>query len=365
MNILFDIGHPAHVHLYRYVIQELSNRGHNITITVRDIPAARRLLDEYGFEYLVLGSKRDSLLGKLTDLIRYDLQAMQIVRKKKIDIGVGSSIVLPHMSVFTKMKSIVLDDDDDEVEPLFRIFAHPFATVLLSPDVLSGKRRRKDTLYYPGYHELAYLHPSRFQPDVSVLDEVGVKEGETFFLLRFNAFKAHHDRGIRGLSPGQKEKLISKLKEKGRVLITSERNSDPVFDACLINVGHSKIHSLMYYATMFIGDSQTMSSEAAVLGTPSLRLNSFAGRISYLEEEEHKYGLTFAFTPDQFDELLEKAEELLARTRLKEEWQKRRKAMLAEKIDLSSFLAWFIQNYPESMVKATQDRDFMRRFSGT
>ena len=43
---------------------------------------------------------------------------------------------------------------------------------------------------------------------------------------------------------------------------------------------------------MFIGDSQTMTSEAAVLGVPSLRCNSFAGRISYINEQEFKYGLT-------------------------------------------------------------------------
>jgi len=55
------------------------------------------------------------------------------------------------------------------------------------------------------------------------------------------------------------------------------------------------MHSLLYYATMFIGDSQTMTSEAAMLGTPSLKLNSFAGKLSVPNELEQKYQLCYSF----------------------------------------------------------------------
>ncbi|TFG89871.1 MAG: DUF354 domain-containing protein, partial [Candidatus Atribacteria bacterium] len=164
MRILVDIGHPAHVHLFRNFINEMKEKGADVTITVRDIPAAKGLLDLYGLQYTELGKKRDSVMGKLADLLWYDIQVLRLVRKKKITLGVGSSIVLPHVSSLTGMASIVLDDDDDDVEPLFRYFAHPFATTLLSPDVLKDKRGRKDTVFYPGYHELAYLHPARFTP---------------------------------------------------------------------------------------------------------------------------------------------------------------------------------------------------------
>ena len=58
-----------------------------------------------------------------------------------------------------------------------------------------------------------------------------------------------------------------------------------------------------------------MTSEAAVW-VPSLRCNSFAGRISYLEEEEHKYGRRLIYS-DNFDALLGKLCELVARPDLK------------------------------------------------
>src|SRR5262245_57676029 len=58
MRLLFDILHPAHVHVFRNVIRELTARGHEVSITLREKECARELLDEYGFEYEVLSRKQ-------------------------------------------------------------------------------------------------------------------------------------------------------------------------------------------------------------------------------------------------------------------------------------------------------------------
>ena len=113
---------------------------------------------------------------------------------------------------------------------------------------------------------------------------------------------------------------------------------------------------------MFIGDSQTMASEAAVLGVPSVRCNTFAGKIAYLVEEENKYGLTYGFTPGRFDDMIRKINDLLAMTDLEEEWQRRRQKMLSEKIDVTAFLSWFVENYPESMKTIKEDPGYQWRF---
>jgi len=228
-------------------------------------------------------------------------------------------------------------------------FAHPFATRILSPDVLFGKRKKIETIYYPSFHELAYLHPNRFVPDLSVLEEIGLKEGEPYFILRFNAFKAHHDIGIQGLSIENKREIINKLAIFGKVFITTEKDIDEEFKQYQLKVSPIKAHSLIYYATMLIGDSQTMTSEAAVLGTPSIRCNSFAGRISYLEEEEQKYELTYGFKPKDFEKLSKKLDELLAIKNLKLLWQVKRERMLNDKIDATKFYLWLIENYPNSI----------------
>ena len=52
MNLLFDIGHPGQVHLLRNAISILKSRGHEVTVTVKEIPNAQKLLDAYGISWL-------------------------------------------------------------------------------------------------------------------------------------------------------------------------------------------------------------------------------------------------------------------------------------------------------------------------
>lgn len=360
MNILLDINHPAHVHLLRNVYAMLVEHGNQVLVTVKEIPSAMKLLDMFGIPYVNLGKKDDALAKKGLDQLMYDLRILKLVRKHHIDLGVGSSINLTHVGRLCKMKSIILDDDDDEVEPLFVKFGHPFADVILSP--VDTPRKSRKTIYVNAYHELSYLHPNRFSPDPSVLKDAGVEEGEPYFVLRFNAFKAHHDVGVVGLTIENKRRLVEYLKAKGKVFITTERNIDDEFKPYQLKVSPEKAHSLMYYATMLVGDSQTMTSEAAVLGTPAIRCNTFVGRIHYLEEEEHKYNLTFGFRPEQSEAMFAKIDELLSMPNLKEEWQRRRQKMLSEKIDYAQFLTWFIENYPESQKIMKQNPDYQFRF---
>ena len=152
------------------------------------------------------------------------------------------------------------------------------------------------------------------------------------------------------------------LKPHGAIFITSERPLEPQFEPYRIHINPLDMHHVMAFASLYIGDSQTMTSEAAVLGTPAIRCNTFVGRIHYLEEEEHKYGLTYGFRPEQSEEMFKKIEELLSMPNLKEEWQIRRQKMLLEKIDYAQFLTWFVENYPESGKTMKENPEFQYRF---
>ncbi|MBR1928294.1 MAG: DUF354 domain-containing protein [Paludibacteraceae bacterium] len=360
MNILLDISHPAHVHLLKNVYFYLVNDGHKVYVVAKPTNAITKLLNLYHIPYIPLGGNHDSLLGKALLQISNFFYLWWFVVKHKIEIGVHGMTVA-WVSRITKMHSILTDDDDDDVEPLYVKYAHPYANVILSPK--GTKRKSQKTIYYPSYHELSYLYPKEFTPDVSVLRELGIIDGEPYFILRFNAFKAHHDVGVVGLTIDNKRRLIEYLKSKGKVFITTERNIDDEFKQYQLKVTPDKAHSLMFYATMLIGDSQTMTSEAAVLGTPAIRCNTFVGRIHYLNEEENEYGLTYGFLPNESEKMFEKIDELLSMPNLKREWQERRERMLAEKIDYAKFLTWFIENYPASVEQAKHaDKDFWMRF---
>lgn len=345
MNILIDIGHPGHVHLLHWVVEELKRHGHTLFYSVRNIPIAKRLMEYYGMTpYIDLGDKKDSLLGKAQTILQQDIQIANFVRKNHIDLGLSSGLVLSHVSKISHMKSFVFDDDDDIVEPLSVKFEHPMSNVVFTPDCI--QRKTKHAVYYAGTHELAYLHPNRFKPNPNVLQHAGIQEGERFFIMRFVALKGHHDVGQQGLTLEQKQSLVELLKPHGRVIITSERAIEPEFEPYRLPVPPEEIHSLMAYSFMFLGDSQTMTSEAAVLGIPALKCNTFAGRLSVPNMLEQKYGLCYAYLPTQFDEMYHHIEQLLTRDPedLKNEWQAKRQRMLNDMIDPTEFFVNYIEN---------------------
>ena len=345
MNILIDIGHPGHVHLLHPLAEELKARGHRLFYSVRDIPVAKRLMEHYGMTpWLDLGGKRDSLVGKALTVLQQDCRILQFVRKNHINLGLSSGLVLSQVSRLTKMRSFVFDDDDDEAEPLSVKYEHPLSDVVFTPDCIH--RKTQHAIYYPGTHELAYLHPNRFTPDPTVLQHAGLTEGERFFIMRFVALKGHHDVGQQGLTLEQKRTLVDLLKCHGRVIITSERTVEPEFESYRLPVPPEEIHSLMAFSSMFVGDSQTMTSEAAVLGVPALKCNTFAGRLSVPNMLEDKYGLCYAYLPERFEDMLAQIRHLLdmPSESLHAEWHAKRQQTLHEMIDPTEFFINHIEH---------------------
>ena len=92
---------------------------------------------------------------------------------------------------------------------------------------------------------------------------------------------------------------------------------------------------------MFIGDSQTMAAEAAVLGVPSVRFNDFVGKLGYLNELQD-LGLTRGVETDKEDVLLQVIKDYLNLPA--GEMQKRKEAMLSKKINVANFFADLITN---------------------
>lgn len=362
MNILFDIGHPAHVHLYRHTISKLKAHGHKVVITVKEIPSAIDLLNKYEIPYISLGKKFDHILLKGLTQFKYNFNLYRIVRREKIDIAIGSSITITHVSRVTGMSSIVLDDDDAQAVVLFSRLAHPFAHSILSPAALKHDRLRAKDVTYKGTHELFYLHPNYFKPEPHVLEEVGLHQSDTFFVLRFVAVKAYHDLGQMGLTTAQKLQIVETLKPFGRVLITTEREIEPELAEYALKISPEQIHHLLFYATLYVGDSQTMTSEAAILGTPSLKCNSFAHKLSVPNMLEDQYDLCYSFQPDEFEQMIQKMKDLLANPELKKSWTIKRRQFLDESIDPTEFLTWFIENWPNSATVLKENSDYANRF---
>lgn len=362
MKIVFEVNHPGQVHLIRHTYHQLIKNGHFVSVFAKDENIIFRLLNEYNIPFINIGKKGPDKKGKLIKQLLFDLRLLKYVWLNKIEIGVGSSITNDHVSIFSRMKSIHLSDDDEAVVPLITKFAYPFSDAILAPDSLSFNRFSHKVISYAGTHELAYLHPNRFQPDENVLKEAGLSKDEPFFIFRFVALEGHHDHGHKGLNYEQKKALIDLLKPYGRIIITAERLIEPEFEQYRLPVAPENIHSLMYFATLFLGDSQTMTSEAAILGTPALKCNTFAGKLSVPNELEQKYGLCYSYQPSNFDAYYNHVERFVKNPSIKQEWKEKRKIFLADKIDVTTFLVWFIENYPESKQIIKKNRNYTLNF---
>ncbi|MBL4625595.1 MAG: hypothetical protein JKY42_10720 [Flavobacteriales bacterium] len=109
------------------------------------------------------------------------------------------------------------------------------------------------------------------------------------------------------------------------------------------------MHNALHYASLFIGDSQTMTAEAAILGTPAVRFSDFVGKLSYLEQLEHEHHLCFGFDSNQENALIKKVLDLVGNPETKSSWLAKRKLMLDKTSDVRSFIVELLDKYPSSL----------------
>ena len=361
MRFLFDIGHPAHVHYFKNLINILEKKGHEIAITTRDKEFSLYLLDKYGFDYSCTGKNMPSIVGKAISILRNDFLIYRTAKKFKPDIFV--SFFSPFAAhVGRLLHKSVIGFNDTENAKISIMLAKLFTNVIVVPTCYSGSIPPDKKIEFNGYFELSYLHPRYFQPDPSVLNCLKLKKGEKYVIMRFVSWKAGHDIGHCGLSQQAKIKAVSEFAKYAKVFISSEGRLPDYLEKFRIKIPPEKMHDALYYATLLFGESATMASECAVLGTPAVYLDN-EGR-GYTYEEEAKYNLVFNFTEslDDQDLSIKKAIELLQMSNIKQEWQKRRQKMLSEKIDVTAFMLWLVENYPKSAGIMKRNPDYQFNF---
>ena len=345
MRLLFYLGHPAHYHLFKHVIANLKAKGHDVEIAIKAKDVLKDLLQLDGCTYHEVkekGPKKNKIDFALNLLVR-DLEVFKIARSFKPHIMIGTSAEITHVGKLLNIQSLVVNEDDIEVVPWFARLAYPFASSIIAPVVCSVGKWKKKTITYEGYHELAYLHPNHFTPDPQIL-EVLAPNRERYFIVRFAQLTAHHDVGRKGISVEVANHVIDRLSQRGTIYISSERPLEESFEKYRISINPDQMHSALYYADLYLGDSQTMAAEAAVLGTPSIRYNDFVGEISYLDELEHRFGLTCGIRTAYPERLLQKIDDWMSQPGLAEEWHRRRNGLLEEKIDVAQFMSDTIES---------------------
>lgn len=342
MNILIDIGHPAHVHFFKNMIWAIQKTGHhNIKITARDKEITLKLLAYYNLNYDLVGSHKKEILHKILEIFNRDYSLYQVARDFKPDILIGASgnFYVSHVAWLLRKPAVVFDDTEHSIFEL--ILNIPFVSKIVTP-IWYKKKLGKKQIRYNGFKELAYLHTDYFKPNIKILEDFNINKDEKLIIARFVSWKASHDFGYTGMDNLSKIAIIEELSKHAKVLISSESELPINLRKYSINIPPEKMHDLLYFASLYVGEGATMATEAAILGTPSIYISPLSNTMGNFDELS-KYEL-ICLTEDT-NQMLIKAVEFLQSKDIKNVWRIRRDKLLNDKIDVTRFMIEFIENF--------------------
>jgi len=347
LKILLGIGHPADVHFFKNFIKEMKSIGHDLFVAAREKEITYFLLDKYTIPYHRISFHQKTIIKKIINyFIRWG-RTFKLCKIIKPDIAMGvGDFYLPQIGKLSGFQTVVITDTERAIHDSFLTF--PFVSHILTPSCYK-KNLKKKHIRYTSYKELAYLAPKHFTPDPKIYDLLGIKKNQRYVIIRFISWTAVHDIGHRGLTPDMKKAAVKEFSKHAKVFISSEQELPGELKDYKIPVSPEKIHHALYYADLLYGESSTMASETACLGTPAIYIDD-RGR-GYTDEQEKKYGLVFNFKGSLEGQKcsIQKGIELLTTPGIKRQWHYKRDKMLGDKIDVTAFMVWFIENYPESV----------------
>ncbi|MBU0482279.1 MAG: DUF354 domain-containing protein [Proteobacteria bacterium] len=342
-KILVDIGHPAHVHFFKNPIKIWGKHGCEIIVTSRRKEIATELLDSLGIPHKILTSLGGGVIGLGKELITRNLKLLKLISLDKPDIMVGiGGIFIAQTGFLRRIPSIVFYDTENA--NLSNLITYPFTSLVVTPRCYQAWLPPWH-LKYPGYHELSYLHPNHFQPDLNIAITCGLDPARKNFLIRTVSWQASHDMVDKGWNMDLLMKTVRFLDDHGNVMISAEGQLPPEFRKFEYRGLPENIHHLMGHLTMFVGESATMASECAVLGVPALYA-AFTGR-GYTDEQEKKYRLVYNVRDLDWSVIKATITEILDTP--EHTWNSRKDKLLADTIDVAEFVADLTLNYPDSI----------------
>lgn len=347
------------MHLFKHFAHEMILKGHQVLFTYRERQFVGELLNHEGFTCKCIGKGYSSRLGKIWGLLRFTTLILLKSLKFKPDIFLSHGSMYAAFAAFLLSRHHIAFEDTFNFEQI-RLYK-PFTKYILTPDFEHPLNSRK-VIRYAGYHELAYLHPHRFKPDITVLDELGVKAGDKYIIMRFVSWNASHDLGQKGMCNEDKIRAVITFEQFARVFISSEGPLPLELENRRIEIPPFRMHVAMAYSWLLFGESSTMAEEAAILGIPAIYISSKS--TLYTKHLENDYGLLFNYSGSLTDQemAIEKGVEVLKDTSIREVWKEKQRKLLNEKIDLTGFLIWFIENYPDSKRIMSENPDYQNNF---
>jgi len=291
-RIWIDLDNSPHVPFFRPIIEELRARGCSLMLTARDAFQVSELTKMHHIQCKPIGRHygKNKAMKALGLAIRA-AQLLPLALRDRPDLAVshGSRAQL----LAAKLLGIpsVLIADYEHVTHVIRPDWVILPEVVPTPD--SSKLAAR-TLKYPGIKEDVYV--PNFQPDPSILGELGVDEREVLVTVRPPATEAHYHNP-------ESERLFSAVMEllgategvRAVLLPRNDRQSDEMKREWSEQLDSGKTIipgravdglNLVWHSDLVISGGGTMNREAAALGVPVYSI--FRGKIGavdrYLEQ---------------------------------------------------------------------------------
>ncbi len=353
MNIILGISHPKHVYIFKNLYSKLIETNHNVLVLVSNKEMTCDLLDKFNMKYKQIGNNRKRMFFKIIQLIQFIIVTLFYTIKTKPDLFLGFGYI--HFALISSIfnKPFVFLEDTEVANKIHKMllpFTNSFLTTKNFKNTISNKQIRLNANL-----ELAYLHPRYKEKTIKKA------KSDKYIFLRFVSWDAFHDAGHSGLSQNMKELLVQKLSEFAKVYISSEGSLPPHLEKYILKIDPSEIHEFIANAHLVIGESPTMTTEAAMLGTPAICISSWACNLGNFEELIQDE-LIYCYKPNEEEKALDKSLELIQNENIKLDWNYKAEKFINDRIDLTEFLFWYVENYPKSFQTMKENPDYQNIF---
>ncbi len=346
-KIAFVLGHPAHYHYYKNIINKLIERKNNVRIFYVSKDVLSGLVQSQNWDAVNFfpesrrSVKKNSFLSLIGIAIKSEYRLYNLIKSFNPKLILGTDVTIAHIGRLLDIKTFIVNEDDTSATPENYLF-YPFATKVILPECCDKGMWLNKRISFNGYQELAYLHPKYFQADSKRIRAYNL-ENKKYFIIRLVDLSASHDFGKKGINSNLLDKIIAKCEAYGEVYIINESSINEKYKSKILRIDPSDILHVLAFSELVISDSQTITAESAILGTPTLRYNDFVGKLGYLDEIENYYGLGFGVKTSSPYELIEKLNFILSRKNLKDKWKRKKERLIKDKIDVCQFLLKLIE----------------------
>ena len=290
MRIWIDMTAPAHVLVFRPIVERLRARGHDVELTARDYSQTVELLELHGMDATVVGRHGGANVAEKAVALARRTRALRRFAARR-----GFELALAHGSNDLALAAAMLripaaNTFDYEFAVLQHHIGCRLARRVMVPDRIPAERLARygvgpaKLVRYPGLKEDYYL--ADFEPDERVPDELGVDRARIVAVFRPPADVALYHRMKNPLFPELLDRLGRDAGVHTVVLPRTAEQREHVrglgLPFVIVPERAVDAQSLIALADLVISAGGTMNREAIALGTPVY--TNYAGRLGGVDE---------------------------------------------------------------------------------